>query len=299
MKTDLVFLLVLGIVIGYVFMLYKIEKVESMADVGNLDQIKEAVKQVYMADVEAIRNLSNVATQLQAGGLTVPGDLTTKGKLNVNSNITANSGDFHIPINAQSNADSHIQLKTKNDDNKNVYLVNRDSHFRVNIHGVGDMLGVNKDGHVWTRHTGDHTLNLTADGNNPYISLGKNGSWEKKTIYMQNVDAHTENPTFRVGIHGVGSLMDLNKNKGLTFSGPLTIGGWTISDNNGRLEFLRDGDRKYSFDPSGDMMQFKFFNFGSFNYGGCNNGRREARLAPRSTGGDGVFGNVYAPIKLC
>jgi uncharacterized protein YbjQ (UPF0145 family) len=74
MKIDLVFLIVLGIVVAYIFILHK---VETMADVGNLGQIKEAVKQVYLADVEAIRNLSNVASQLQANGLTVPGNLKT------------------------------------------------------------------------------------------------------------------------------------------------------------------------------------------------------------------------------
>ncbi len=82
MKIDLVFLIVLGIVVAYIFVLYK---VESMADVGSLDQIKEAVKQVYLADVEAIRNLSNVATQLQAGGLKMPGKLTLAGPMVINN----------------------------------------------------------------------------------------------------------------------------------------------------------------------------------------------------------------------
>jgi hypothetical protein len=56
---------------------------ESMADVSN--DIKEAVKQVYLADVEAIRNLSEVATKLQAGGYTIAGDLTVKGTILSNS----------------------------------------------------------------------------------------------------------------------------------------------------------------------------------------------------------------------
>jgi hypothetical protein len=40
-----------------------------MANVSN--DIKEAVKQVYLADVEAIRNLSKVATKLQKDGLII------------------------------------------------------------------------------------------------------------------------------------------------------------------------------------------------------------------------------------
>ena len=54
---------------------------EPMADVSN--DIKEAVKQVYLADVEAIRNLSDVATKLNnKEGVTVPGNLTVSGAFN-------------------------------------------------------------------------------------------------------------------------------------------------------------------------------------------------------------------------
>ncbi len=49
------------------------------------DVVKEAIKQVYNADVEAIRNLSEVATKLQAGGLTIPGNLTVTGSVTVGS----------------------------------------------------------------------------------------------------------------------------------------------------------------------------------------------------------------------
>ncbi len=233
MKIDLVFLIVLAIVVAYVFMLYKVEK---MADVGNLDQIKEAVKQVYLADVEAIRNLSNVSAKLQAGGLTVPGQLTVTGQIN------SQSGDNHIPIIAQSNTDSHIQLKTKNDDNKNIYLINRDGHYRVHAHGVGDMFGVNHDGHTYSRHTGDHVFNFNGDGNNPYISLGKTDTWDKKKLYIQNVDAHTENPMFRVGIHGTGPLMDMNKSHGVRWQ--RKDGRWTHFDWEDGKNYIR-GDTQH------------------------------------------------------
>ena len=74
-------------------------KIESMADVSA--DVKDTIRQIYLADVEAIRNLSNVAAQLQAGGLTIPGDVTIKGKLNVSSDIntTGNllvNGNFNM-----------------------------------------------------------------------------------------------------------------------------------------------------------------------------------------------------------
>jgi hypothetical protein len=58
-----------------------------MADVSV--DIKEAVRQVYLADVEAIRNLSEVASKLQKDGLTIPGDLIVKGQIKGEKTISA------------------------------------------------------------------------------------------------------------------------------------------------------------------------------------------------------------------
>jgi len=175
MKTDLVFLIVLGIVTAYIFVLYRIDKVEksdkveSMGDVSNLNQIKEAVKQVYNADVEAIRNLSAVASQLQANGLTVPAHMNIKGKMNIGSDANAKDFPEWLGLSVENPGDAHIRLKTKADENKNVYLINRDGHLRVNTHGVGDMFGVNRDGHTYNIHTGDHVHHFVGRGDNPYI----------------------------------------------------------------------------------------------------------------------------------
>ena len=72
------------IIIGLVlfFHLYlKQSNIEKMADTPNIDQIKEVIKQVYLADIESIRNLSEIANKLQAGGLAVPGNLIMKGPI--------------------------------------------------------------------------------------------------------------------------------------------------------------------------------------------------------------------------
>ena len=87
-------LILFGILFIFMFHQYWNKNTELMGDVGNQDQIKEAVKQVYMADVESIRNLSNVAAQLQAGGLTIPGDLTVKGKFILDGAANINSGQI-------------------------------------------------------------------------------------------------------------------------------------------------------------------------------------------------------------
>jgi len=46
------------------------------------DKIKGIVKKVYLADINAIRNLSEVSKKLQSGGIEIPGNLTVKGNFN-------------------------------------------------------------------------------------------------------------------------------------------------------------------------------------------------------------------------
>jgi hypothetical protein len=97
MKIDLVFLIVLGIVIAYVFALYKIEsmidlsntkQIEHMADVSD-SQIAEAVKRYYLSD-EFIKNISLVSAQIQKEGLTVSGNLSTN-IINASDNINVSN----------------------------------------------------------------------------------------------------------------------------------------------------------------------------------------------------------------
>jgi microcystin-dependent protein len=79
------------ILIGILF--YKLSRVnEHMTDLNitTNDQIKNAVKQLYLADVEAIRNLSEIATQLQKNGLTIPGNLTVSGNVVVSGSSKLN-----------------------------------------------------------------------------------------------------------------------------------------------------------------------------------------------------------------
>jgi microcystin-dependent protein len=59
--------------------------VEGMAntDDKSLDsKIEEKITKLYKADIRSIRNLSEVSTTLQKGGLEIPGNLTVKGNFN-------------------------------------------------------------------------------------------------------------------------------------------------------------------------------------------------------------------------
>ena len=46
------------------------------------DKITEQINRIYKADIQSIRNLSDVSKKLQDKGLTIPGDLTVEGKFN-------------------------------------------------------------------------------------------------------------------------------------------------------------------------------------------------------------------------
>jgi hypothetical protein len=148
--------------------------------------------------------------------------------VNKDGHTYINSGNNHLGLNVQSNTDSHILLRTKNDANKDLYLINRDGHFRLHQGGVGDMFGVNKDGHHYIRHTGDHVTHIDGDGNNPYISLGKTGTWGGKKLYIQNVNAQTDEPIFRVGVHDKGPMMDMSLQHGARWR--RKDGRWTHFD---------------------------------------------------------------------
>jgi uncharacterized protein (UPF0333 family) len=201
MKTDLIFLLVIAVYIGYYLCKKESFSSESVEGFSAMNEARQAVREIYNADIEAIRNLSEVSKRLQAGGLTHPGRLTV------------NAGGDHIPILAQSNTDSHILLRTKNDGNKDSYLINRDGHLRVHMANVGDVFGVNHDGHLYNEHHGDHVAHHVGRGGNPYITLSRAGQWGNSSWYLQNVhNDHPHNSTFRIGKHDVGSKVDIGSN---------------------------------------------------------------------------------------
>jgi hypothetical protein len=74
-----IYLIFLNLII--IYLLYKdFNKKEGF---DNISDIKTTLNQLYQADIEAIRNLSSIATQLTTSGLTVPGNLSISGNLNI------------------------------------------------------------------------------------------------------------------------------------------------------------------------------------------------------------------------
>jgi len=79
-------------VIICVYILYKIYY-KSTENFALTDDIKAQINSVYKADVDAIRNLSAIASALQAGGLTVPGNLNVTGTIVTGQRIFAGTAN--------------------------------------------------------------------------------------------------------------------------------------------------------------------------------------------------------------
>ena len=75
------------LIIANVYIIYKY-RCNSLEKMSNTYEIEDKINKIYKADVESIRNLSEVAKTLQKEGLTIPGNLTVKGKLSVEKDST-------------------------------------------------------------------------------------------------------------------------------------------------------------------------------------------------------------------
>jgi len=77
--------IIIILISAFIYLLYEnlcnknnIEKMSNTDD----DKITEQINRIYKADIQSIRNLSDVSKKLQDKGITIPGDLTVEGKFN-------------------------------------------------------------------------------------------------------------------------------------------------------------------------------------------------------------------------
>ena len=83
MTIKLILNITLTIIIIYIFFIYNVENLEDTPETNK--QITDAVKRIYLADVEAIRNLGAIAGKLNTGDkLDFPGQLNIKTTLATN-----------------------------------------------------------------------------------------------------------------------------------------------------------------------------------------------------------------------
>jgi hypothetical protein len=143
---------------------------EPMTNVSN--DIKEAVKQVYLADVEAIRNLSEVATKINAGTFVFPGNLTVTGTIKSNGEISNNSFSLSGLNNSINSINSSLSGSISNSIN------NVNSNLNNQVNSINSQLSnkINKNS----------TISLE-DISNPGFKLGTS-NWERSKVVTANID---------------------------------------------------------------------------------------------------------------
>jgi len=189
--------------------------------------------------------------------------------------IGANGNPQSLPswltLSVENPEDSHIRLKTKNDDEKNFYLINRDGHFRIHHHNTGDVFGVDHNGHTWSRHNAGYPLKVyakdfdthivmsTKDDNNKEVQLvNRDGHFKiwrgedrfgvhpdgiscKNNIYMDNAHIHVDaNKKISIaprtnGQTDWGKRLELEPNGNVHVNGNLCIGNTCINEDHLKL----------------------------------------------------------------
>jgi hypothetical protein len=202
-RNDIYFILIF-IILGY--LLYKdMTKKEGFDATSDM---KAVINQVYNADIEAIRNLSSIASKLQAGGLTVPGNLL----LQSGTVIDFGSNDTTREPNA----------------GKIGYSVFEDS---LNIVGKGKPDEPRRTT-LWE--------NLKVTGKLATNNLDPNNMPDGWGGGLRINDGYASG-TMGFGPDGKALKAYMNRNGDAYVSNSLKIGTWTIIDRNGHLQFVKDG----------------------------------------------------------
>jgi hypothetical protein len=161
MNNIIILYTILLIIVIYI-LASTIENFQTTPPAGPTDQITAAVKQLYLADVESIRNLSTVATNLQRdGGLVTPGNISIKGKLSIGSAGDIKNSLVDLLVENQT-APATITLKTKLDDN-NITLTNTEGSFKISNKTGVDLFNINKDDNVMKNGLTTESLTTTGD----------------------------------------------------------------------------------------------------------------------------------------
>ena len=88
-KNDILLIILTILILYILFEINNLKKSRENFDAATDTAINTAVKKIYLADVEAIRLLSNFAIQLSQGGFTVPGNVAISGKTNLQNTTNA------------------------------------------------------------------------------------------------------------------------------------------------------------------------------------------------------------------
>jgi len=192
MNKIYVILLILIVAIIYLYSENKCVK-ESMANTKeDLDEtIKNHVNKIYKADIESIRNLANISTELQKGSLKIPGDLTVEGNINVKGTAKRNGSTFALDSTLNSRLNSATNSLTSRINSTESRLTTKlNAHKRLIDENTKERV---KPGVVWGLHAIDSSIwwRHEDDGKGVWNKIGgglRNISQGKKYVWGTNVN---------------------------------------------------------------------------------------------------------------
>ncbi len=132
-KYNLVFIIVLYILVFHQYnKIIKepfVDVVTSSSSAITNDSVKQMIREIYLADIDAIRNLSNIATKLATGGITIPGNCTISGNLNVqgSTQLTGNTSivSGNVTLGDQAKCKYQLQVPQNDSGTFSIQRVNR------------------------------------------------------------------------------------------------------------------------------------------------------------------------------
>ena len=270
MKIDLIFFFIIVIIIGYTFIIYKVEtminanKIEHMADLSEA-QIAEAVKKYYLSD-EFINNISQVSAQIKANGLIVPGNLNTKGAILFDGEIPhpdtgdgalyKSEGQFTIA------ADDWLLFRSSTTKQSKIVMNLNDGHIKAKEIFTEGNMNVGADLYVnsWIRVRGDQGIYFQDRGggwhmsDNDWIrSYGNKNVYCNKEIRGNTMFAETDMTVSRN--LKVGNTV-FNENTIKRLIDYSRIAGWGENSDNTKT-ILYEGENSYS--PNDKMYHIFVF----------------------------------------
>ncbi len=150
------------------------------------EDLKEIVSNIYQVDIDSIRNLEKIATTLQKDGLTIPGDLTVKGKFNYLPKGTIVSYYSTQPPQGWALCDGKTVNGLKTPDLRGRFImgVTNESGFKLNNYGGSKKINRN--------NLPNFTINTNNDGTHTH-----NMPWKWKDNYYER--KYAENKSYAFG----------------------------------------------------------------------------------------------------
>ena len=239
-KTEFLLLILIFIIIYFSWKINCIEKknIEHFTTTTTEEHIKRAVKQIYLADVEAIRILSNFAIQLSHNGYNIPGNITFDSVITNSSAINSPGITMGAIINGPASLTSSVKInKTLTVDdiivvnNGNVKVVDPNPRILLTnpFKGSGNMIPtatewvieVSESKLAFWRYQTNSNATLEKIGKSPLLELYNNGEIVING-HLEVTNSITADK--KVTISGLTTLNKLNKiQNGLAMNGPETL----------------------------------------------------------------------------